>query len=231
MEEDQRFQMRGLREEINGLNAIQQIGARGSQKRFQIPGQRGWITAEVGKKFRRFTENGSDNAFLQSTPRWIHHQRFTAGQVIAEQIRNITRAETALAGEAVVQGIASSLLNGSGIELKSDNPESFTGKRETDGSDSAIGVHNGCRGEVGGEPSAQHMHDALGLGGVDLEKGCAAESQIKSTEALEDRLNTRKTTCFATEDKIVRLWLEVQADPFDGIPSMQPSLSQLPDSR
>ena len=146
MEEDQRFQMRGLREEINGLNAIEQIGARGSQKRFQISGQRGWITAEIGKEVRGIIENRSDDAFLQSTPRWIHHKCFTAGQVISEQVRNIARAETALVGEAVVQGIASSLLNGTGIELESDNPESFTGKGETDGSDSAVGVHNGCSG-------------------------------------------------------------------------------------
>ena len=117
MEEDQRFQMRGLREEINGLNTIEPIGARGSKKRFQISGQRGWITAEIGKEVRGIIENRSDDAFLQSTPRWIHHKGFTAGQVISEQVRNIARAETALAGEAVVQGIASSLLNGTGIEL------------------------------------------------------------------------------------------------------------------
>ena len=130
-----------------------------------------------------------------------------------------------------MQGIASSLLNGTGIELKSDNSESFTGKGETDGSDSAVGVHNGCPGKVGAQPLAQHLHDPLRLGCVDLEKGGAAESQIKSTEALEDRLNTRKTTSFATEHEIVRLGLQVQADPFDGIPPMQPSLSLLPDSR
>ena len=176
MEEDQRFQMRGLREEINGLNAIQPIGARGSQKRFQISGQRGWITAEIGKEVRGIIENRSDDAFLQSTSRWIHHQGFTAGQVISEQVRNIARAETALAGEAVVQGIASSLLNGTGIELKSDNPESFAGKGEADCSDSAVGVHNSCPGKVGGQPLTQHLHDPLGLRCVDLEKGGAAES-------------------------------------------------------
>ena len=176
MEEDQRFQMRGLREEINGLNPIELIGARGSQKRFQISCQRGWIAAEIGKEDRGFIENGSHNTFLQSTPRWIHHQHFTAGEVMSEQVRNIARAETALAGEAVLPGITPSLLNGTGIELKSDNPESFTGKGETDGSDSAVGVHNGCPGKVGGQPLAQHLNDALGLGCVDLEKGGAAES-------------------------------------------------------
>ena len=176
MEEDQRFQMRGLREEINGLNAIQPIGARGCQKRFQISGQRRWITAEIGKEVRGIIENRSDDTFLQSTSRWIHHQGFTAGQVISEQVRNIARAETALAGEAVMQGIASSLLNGTGIEFKSDNPESFTGKGEADCSDSAVGVHNSCSGKVGGQPLAQHLHDSLGLRCVDLEKGGAAES-------------------------------------------------------
>ena len=84
MEKDQRFQMGGLWEEINGLNAIQPIGARGSQKRFQISGQRGWITAEIGKEVRRIIENGSDDAFLQPTPRWIHHEGFTVGQIISE---------------------------------------------------------------------------------------------------------------------------------------------------
>ena len=97
MQEDQRFQMGGLREEINGLNAIQSIGARGSQKRFQISGQRGWITAEISKEVRGIIEDGSDNGFLQSTPRWIHHECFTAGQILSEQVRNIARAETALA--------------------------------------------------------------------------------------------------------------------------------------
>ena len=95
MEEDQRFQMRGLREEINGLNAIQPIGARGSQKRFQISGQRGWITAEIGKECWRIFENDPDNTLFQATSRWIHHKGFTAGQVIAQQVRNIAGAETA----------------------------------------------------------------------------------------------------------------------------------------
>ena len=154
------------------------IGARRSEKSFQISRQSGWITAEIGNECRRLIENGPDNAFLQPPPRWIHNKGIAIAQFISEQVCNIASSESASLRESVVQGIPSSLFDGSGIQLQSENSEFVTRKGETDCADAAIGVDNGSPGQLFCQPPAQQLDDALGLWCVDLEKGGAAESKV-----------------------------------------------------